>query len=395
MNFKKNLKRFMTLDRHHAEGFTLVELIVVIAILAILGGVAVPAYSGYIEKTNKTADQTLVAEIEHALTLAYYEGNLSEGSAGYLMLSPNEGESFDDQGNTVADYSLGGPVAEAMEKYFGSNWMDFMQLKYGSWDVKNMMLSYEDAQAVVGSDFMKYSPNELMSQVQTLTDAVRKIDGALDDKEQLYEMYNYGSSNVLDDLAKEYYGEDASWGTITDEATKSNLLVLATASSINGNPTAASDAISEYANYAAYAAVDPTFGAAYDTFVADVSKATDMQSAKDAYSALVTASKGTDYDNWVKTAGNNTTAFNSIMAGVGNAMKDNGDAIIADLGNADMFTSGIGNEMFNDYLASAYAMAAGPEAMMDLDMSAFPGAVLVQYAVVDGVFYFANSMPIF
>ena len=48
-------------------GFTLVELIVVIAILAILAGVAVPMYSGYINKANEAADMTQLDAIKTAV----------------------------------------------------------------------------------------------------------------------------------------------------------------------------------------------------------------------------------------------------------------------------------------------------------------------------------------
>ena len=48
------------------KGFSLVELIVVIAIMAILVGVAVPVYSSYIEKANAAKDEQLLGEINSA-----------------------------------------------------------------------------------------------------------------------------------------------------------------------------------------------------------------------------------------------------------------------------------------------------------------------------------------
>lgn len=73
MNFRKKWKHFWTLNRHHAEGFTLVELIVVIAVLAILAGVGIPVYSGYVEKADKAADEAVLYEINQAFRAACIE----------------------------------------------------------------------------------------------------------------------------------------------------------------------------------------------------------------------------------------------------------------------------------------------------------------------------------
>ncbi len=58
------------------KGFTLVELLVVIAILAILATVSVVGYTNFVEKANRSADQQLVAQLNVVVV-------------GYLVENPN------------------------------------------------------------------------------------------------------------------------------------------------------------------------------------------------------------------------------------------------------------------------------------------------------------------
>ena len=120
---KKPLCRFFNLNLHRDGGFTLVELIVVIAILAILAGVAVPVYSGYIEKANKQADITLVSDVVHALTLYYYSH--PDMAGGMVVLTP-EGQPCLADTNAEGTASVGD---EAMVAVFGEDWKQNLNLK--------------------------------------------------------------------------------------------------------------------------------------------------------------------------------------------------------------------------------------------------------------------------
>ena len=56
------------------KGFTIVELVIVIAVIAILAAVLIPTFVGLVNKANQAADQALAKELNTVLTMAEAEG---------------------------------------------------------------------------------------------------------------------------------------------------------------------------------------------------------------------------------------------------------------------------------------------------------------------------------
>lgn len=97
-----------------AGGFTLVELIVVIAILGILAGVGTVAYTGYIRAANEAADEQLVADVRYAVLLG---GVTDSGATGRIEVAPG--------GLTVSSTTGDEDTIEGwLEDSFGTEWAD-------------------------------------------------------------------------------------------------------------------------------------------------------------------------------------------------------------------------------------------------------------------------------
>ena len=83
------------------KGFTLVELIVVIAILAILAGVAIPVYNGYIKRAQ---DAAVVTELD-AIQTAAQAANATAGQIEMIIVKANTIEVAGADDKLAADFN--------------------------------------------------------------------------------------------------------------------------------------------------------------------------------------------------------------------------------------------------------------------------------------------------
>ena len=104
------------MKRNNKKGFTIVELVIVIAVIAILAGVMIPTFGGIINRANQSK---ALQEAKNAYTAAYAE-DISDG----VIDNQADGQAMSVTGYSVTDgvasfeYTVSGYTAS----YNGTTW---------------------------------------------------------------------------------------------------------------------------------------------------------------------------------------------------------------------------------------------------------------------------------
>ncbi len=112
------------------KGFSLVELIIVIAIMAILVGVIAPVMMHFIEKSNVSSDYQLADTVRSCLSYSIVDAKVKEDPASQPKLNAMEAGPID-----IATLDDGSVLKESVSEYLGvdpSTLTNQIRSKHGS-----------------------------------------------------------------------------------------------------------------------------------------------------------------------------------------------------------------------------------------------------------------------
>lgn len=138
------------------KGFSLVELIIVVAIMAILVGLLAPQYLKYVEKSRKSADASNLDQMVQAVQVYAADAETTLPAGEYEI-------KIEASGTTVTDNAtLKAALNEAVPGYATT------KLKSNKWNTENGNASYVAATITVtqdGGTTVEYEPASLATYV--------------------------------------------------------------------------------------------------------------------------------------------------------------------------------------------------------------------------------------
>ena len=138
------------------KGFTLVELVIVVAILAILVGILAPQYTKYVEKSRKSADVSNLENLVTAFKTAAADGttNISAGTYG-ITVTTDGSHAGTSTGNGPYTIAQDTTIEGLLESFAGTGWTS-TKLKSAKWTDNSSgtgtALTAISAQIVVAND---------------------------------------------------------------------------------------------------------------------------------------------------------------------------------------------------------------------------------------------------